>query len=535
MSYRIDVGEVLSHRVDHNGNLIVEGALTRAGVFTYKYIDATGKVATRRELRHPNDVFHPDAIASFIQNPLTNDHPPTGKVGPDNFKKYAVGNIGDTLKRDGRFLKAVCTFRDKDAIAALRGDNGAPPKRELSCGYTAKVVKESGVYMGERYDHRQTEIRGNHVALVRAGRAGPEVKVLMDSLRADAADGDVDFEDFAVQDFALDAEEVGELLKHDVHVVGKTNSGRDVPASTDGNDYTDWTVEDHEDAKWNLRNHHRKLRDTLAVAQQVGLSDEAQNQIKGLMGTVKGAYEFHKSKALTLDAEGAASRPKVQRIPDEDVLDDHGAPPRQDKENTVKRKITKVSVGRGDSAFKLDGFDLEYDEKHEAGVQMLVDQRDALAEQLATMRSKLDESDGEIKGLRKQLEDADDPAKLEAAATRRNDALELAQHVGLKREDMANMTTADILKATVAKEYPDEKLDDASPEYIQGLSKGIRKDAKKAADAKQHHRELATADRATNQPREDADNEHLSPRERFIRDTQGLHTKTDKELGLLPN
>ena len=41
-------------------------------------------------------------------------------------------------------------------------------KREISCGYTYELCEENGKYI-------QRRIRGNHVAVVDAGRAGPRV------------------------------------------------------------------------------------------------------------------------------------------------------------------------------------------------------------------------------------------------------------------------------------------------------------------------------------------------------------------------
>lgn len=58
-------------------------------------------------------------------------------------------------------------------------DNG---KKELSCGYVADCIEESGTYNGEKYDVRQTNIRYNHVALVERGRAGHSVRLKLDSL-----------------------------------------------------------------------------------------------------------------------------------------------------------------------------------------------------------------------------------------------------------------------------------------------------------------------------------------------------------------
>lgn len=184
-AFRVDRGKLNQARVDHNGNLLCTGVLTRTGVFTYRHNDGT----TTRELRHPDDVFDPAAVASFVQVPVTDEHPSEGRVTPDNVKSYSVGNLGDTITMDGRLVKADMVIRDAKTIAKVQGEKGKP-KRELSCGYSAEVIKEAGEYGGERYDHRQTNIRGNHVAIVRAGRAGSEVKLLLDAADAEMADSE---------------------------------------------------------------------------------------------------------------------------------------------------------------------------------------------------------------------------------------------------------------------------------------------------------------------------------------------------------
>ncbi len=123
MGFRVDKGQLGSSRIDHNGNLIVTGALTRTGVFSYKHID--GSVS--RELRHPKDVFAPEAIASLIQMPVTDEHPDEGRTTPENVGRYMVGNVGDTIKRDGTFVKADVIIRKKVTIEKVRGD-GTKPK-----------------------------------------------------------------------------------------------------------------------------------------------------------------------------------------------------------------------------------------------------------------------------------------------------------------------------------------------------------------------------------------------------------------------
>jgi hypothetical protein len=61
--------------------------------------------------------------------------------------------------------------RDKNTIQAIKDG-----KRQLSMGYTARVIVGAGVTDdGTPYAGRQTNIRINHGAIVDKGRAGPEV------------------------------------------------------------------------------------------------------------------------------------------------------------------------------------------------------------------------------------------------------------------------------------------------------------------------------------------------------------------------
>ena len=176
MPIRIDHGRVSNYRIDHNGNLVVTGVLTRDGVFTYKHND--GRVT--HELRHIDDVFNAESVSSFVQVPVTNKHPVQGAVTPDNVRRLAVGNVGDKLAREDTdkdsLLVADLYVRDAEAIEAVNNR-----RKFLSCGYTVDVVPEEGTYKGVRYDHRQTNIRGNHVALVDNPRAGTVARLKMDA------------------------------------------------------------------------------------------------------------------------------------------------------------------------------------------------------------------------------------------------------------------------------------------------------------------------------------------------------------------
>lgn len=175
MALRYDKASPLSKPVRlPNGFVRAEGYLTRAGIFVYR--DAQGK--TVREFRPPEEVFDPESLASFALMPVTNDHP-SELLTAENAKQYAVGSVSDAVVPDGDLVRAGLMITDAAAIDAL--DAG---KSELSCGYTADVTIEPGIWRGQKYDAVQRNIRGNHVALVDAGRAGPACAIRMDAAGA---------------------------------------------------------------------------------------------------------------------------------------------------------------------------------------------------------------------------------------------------------------------------------------------------------------------------------------------------------------
>lgn len=155
------------------GFLRANAVIARTGVQTYRRADGTAQ----REYRPPETVFHPDALASFSLAPLTLGHPPV-PVTSSNARDYSVGTTGEIVARkDGRFVATTVLVTDPTAIASVeRGDTV-----ELSCGYQCDLDFTPGITPdGEHYDAVQTQVRGNHVALVGIGRAGPEARIKLD-------------------------------------------------------------------------------------------------------------------------------------------------------------------------------------------------------------------------------------------------------------------------------------------------------------------------------------------------------------------
>ena len=128
--------------------------------------DASGRIISRRE---PEQVFAPAALASFEGKPVTLGHPPVDAVTPETWREYAVGTVKDVRRGQGDDAdKVIADLVISDAAAIAAIEDGL---RELSCGYDVTLEQvEPGV-------ERQTHIRGNHVALVPAGRAGSECAI----------------------------------------------------------------------------------------------------------------------------------------------------------------------------------------------------------------------------------------------------------------------------------------------------------------------------------------------------------------------
>lgn len=182
-------------KVTENGDLVGKAAIFGVGV--YRYMGADGKVTA--EFRPPEEVFSEATLDSYKLRPLTNLHPPE-KVTPTNVSKYTVGNLGEEIEHDAYNAFACIIVQQAEAIAAAKAG-----RRGLSGGYSCDVITEGfvsypvldwegkeiarttyqipGNFNGTPYDAIQTNIRGNHVALVDIPRGGDALH-----LRFDGAD-----------------------------------------------------------------------------------------------------------------------------------------------------------------------------------------------------------------------------------------------------------------------------------------------------------------------------------------------------------
>jgi hypothetical protein len=120
-------------------------------------------------LRDPAELAR--AAPSFNALPVLAEHAHVTAAAPR--ADLVVGTTGTNARFTSPYLTNSLAIWNAGAIHNIR--SGA--QRELSCAYRYTPVMEAGQFEGQPYDGRMTNIRGNHVALVPSGRAGPDVVV----------------------------------------------------------------------------------------------------------------------------------------------------------------------------------------------------------------------------------------------------------------------------------------------------------------------------------------------------------------------
>ena len=167
--YGTRLSENISRREPEGYLLCLNVPVARTGTQEYlpEELGLPGGGALIPVYRPEAEVFSPETIASFEGMPVTNDHPPEG-VDVSNIRALQKGHAHNIRRGSGKeadLLLADLIITDPKLIDLVLSG-----KREISCGYTYELCEENGQYI-------QRKIRGNHVAVVDAGRAGPRVSI----------------------------------------------------------------------------------------------------------------------------------------------------------------------------------------------------------------------------------------------------------------------------------------------------------------------------------------------------------------------
>ena len=167
--YGTRLSENISRREPEGYLLCLNVPVARTGTQEYlpDELGLPGGGGTIPVWRPEEEVFAPETLASFEGLPVTNDHPPDG-VDIENIRRLQMGHAHNVRRGTGEesdLLLADLIITDPRLIDAILDG-----KREISCGYTYELAEENGQYI-------QRKIRGNHIAVVDAGRAGPRVSI----------------------------------------------------------------------------------------------------------------------------------------------------------------------------------------------------------------------------------------------------------------------------------------------------------------------------------------------------------------------
>lgn len=108
---------------------------------------------------------------TFDNLPVLSKHIPVSAKAPQ--KELTVGSLGTDAAFSDPYLANSGVIYDQEAIDGIEDES----QKELSSGYYYTADMTPGSFGGLRYDGVMRNIVGNHVALVDAGRAGPDVVV----------------------------------------------------------------------------------------------------------------------------------------------------------------------------------------------------------------------------------------------------------------------------------------------------------------------------------------------------------------------
>jgi hypothetical protein len=162
---------------DQDGRLHVRVTnLSKATVNPYRGNEIPGWEGLGLEPGRIYQLFRdPEELArgasTFNNIPLLSKH--VGVSAQNPREELVAGSTGTDAAFVSPYLQnSLVIWRQEDIDYVESGK-----KCELSCAYYYDADMKSGTFQGLRYDGVMRNLRGNHVALVEAGRAGPDVLV----------------------------------------------------------------------------------------------------------------------------------------------------------------------------------------------------------------------------------------------------------------------------------------------------------------------------------------------------------------------
>ena len=120
-------------------------------------------------LRDPKELEK--AAPTFNNLPVLSKHVP---VSADDWQpELVIGSTGTDAAFAAPYLNNSLVIWARNSIEDVESD----VKKEISCGYRYRPDMTPGTFEGTAYDGVMRDIVGNHVAIVKEGRAGPDVVI----------------------------------------------------------------------------------------------------------------------------------------------------------------------------------------------------------------------------------------------------------------------------------------------------------------------------------------------------------------------
>lgn len=169
----------MAHTIDENGYILIEdNPISMSGIFDYLGSDISDELEPNKVykvLREEKELNNPATINSFKLTPWLPRHEMIGEGNTDAEEVGVRGVTGENV-----YFKDGTLFSNLKLFASDLKQSIKDGLKELSCGFGCTWTVESGMYKGQPYQAKQTEIRGNHLASVPVGRMGKKVAVAMD-------------------------------------------------------------------------------------------------------------------------------------------------------------------------------------------------------------------------------------------------------------------------------------------------------------------------------------------------------------------
>lgn len=323
---------VSARRKDENGYLHVSGShITKAAVNPYYGREIPGWEEAGLDplkiyygFRAPEELQK--SLPTWAGLPLHVEHHVDSADNPQKLTR--VGSVGTDVVWNAPYVDAPLTVWDASAIAAI--EDGT--YRELSCAYRYTPDYSTGTHDGVPYDFIMRDIRGNHVALVEEGRAGPDVVV---------ADANI----------------------HPHHSTGGNMEDQDLKNNVpgDGDPETERREVDLAQAIIDL---HRTDPDTGKLVDVMEDEDKAK-EIREIIGAMAGKMEPEELERLKNALSGLAyNKPEIDAAPFDDGMKEAMDKCGLDAENADFQRAFAEGVRYGERKEKEEPKKL--DEEHEA-------------------------------------------------------------------------------------------------------------------------------------------------------------------------